>query len=248
MKKVLIATTNKGKVEEMRQLLGDLPFDFVSLDELEKDIPEPEETGSTLMENAVLKAKYYAVHSGLMSISDDTGLFITAMEGWPGIHTARVFGGDPYTWSEQLLKVLEEKNVQDRTAEFRACIAIHEPTVGVTFTSEGSLEGSITTAPHVEEHKIWGYNSIFYVSELEKTYGEMSVTEKNAVSHRGKALIKAKRYMHNQYRGKHFVVPIGFVVKDGKLLMNRRNDPHNPKYHGIWEFPGGSVEMGETVE
>ena len=76
----------------------------------------------------------------------------------------------------------------------------------------------------------------------------MTTTEKNAISSRGNALIHMKRFLHTQFRGKHFVVPIAFIVKDGLLLLNKRNDPHNPDYHGIWEFPGGSVEMGESIE
>ncbi len=244
MKQVLLATTNKGKVKEIAQFLGDLPFEFVSLSDLPTVPPPPDEVGETSEQNAILKAKYYAHHAGMLTIADDSGLFIDALDGWPGIRAADVAGNA----DEKCQIVLEKMNgKEDRRAHFETVVACFDPISNTMFLSEGSSDVQI--ADHMPEDRKhgFGYDPILLVPEFDKTVDSLTTAEKNGFSSRGKALIKIKRYLHNQYRGKHFVVPIALIVKDGKLLMNKRNDPHNPKVHGIMEFPGGSVEMGEDI-
>jgi len=232
----------------MKQFLNDLPFELIALHDLDVIPMPPEETGETLEQNAMLKARYYATETGMLAIADDGGLFIDALDGWPGIKSARSFTGGQAAQDEKMLQALRDIPEENRSASFQISIAVHDSGEETTFTSSAMLQGEITLSRVAHGDLQWGYNSIFYVPELQKTYGEMTIVEKNAISHRGKALIKVKRYLQNQFRGKHFVVPIAFIVQDGLLLINKRNDPHNPHYHGIWEFPGGGVEMGETVE
>jgi len=247
MQKLLIATTNDGKLKEIKHFLADLPFEIVGLGDLDKKIEEPEETENTLEGNAILKAKYYAEKTGLLTIADDSGLFVDYLDGWPGVKTARVADKDEDKRAI-LLRELKDVSKEKRNAEFRVSLALFDPKENSSFIVSRKLQGSIVENPIFEGDIKWGFNELFFVSELGKTYGQMTIPEKNAVSHRGKALIKAKYFLQNQYGTKHIVVPIALVIKDGKILMNKRNDPHRPEYHGKWEFPGGSMEFGETFE
>ncbi len=241
-KKLLIATTNKGKLEEIRHFLGDLPFDLVGLEDLSLKIEEPEETGNTLEENAILKAKYYAEKTGLISLADDTGLFVAALDGWPGIKAARV-GKDGLSRRENLLSEL--KNIKNREAFFEACISVYDPEKGTVFTSIGKIEGNILESERGDSG--YDYDSVFEVKGEARTFAEMTVQEKNSFSHRSKALLKTKHYLQNVYSTKHIVVPCGIIIKNGKMLSALRNDPHRPDFHRKWELPGGRVELGENI-
>src|SRR3989339_42402 len=245
MKKIplLIATTNKHKAKEMLSFLGDLPFKFLTLNDL-KNVPKaPAEAGKTLEENAILKARYYGEKTGLICLANDTGLFINALKGWPGVISARVGTSGKDRRDRVLAKM---KNTKNRQAEFRAVLAIYDPNAESLHTMGGSTKGKITKVPGFDNG--FDYDMIFSVSEKNKIYSEMTVTEKNAVSHRGKALIKIKYLLQNIYCAKHIVVPVAIIIKNGKILVTKRNDPHRPEYHERWEFPGGSMEMGETIE
>jgi len=247
-RKLLIATTNEGKIREISHFLKSLPFHLVTLQELGMDIDEPEETGETLQDNAILKAIYYGEKADMLTLADDGGLFIDALDGWPGVKSARSFEGTSVLEDDSMLQALEEVPDDNRRAEFRLVTAIYDPADNTVFTAAGSDVGEVLKTPASNGNVKWGYNNVFYSPALGKTYGEMTIAEKNGMSHRGKSLSQIKYYLQNQYGGKHFVVPIAIVVRDGKILMNKRNDPHNPQFHGVWEFPGGSVEIGESVE
>jgi len=240
--KILIATTNEHKFREMSYVLGTFPFiDLLSLRDIKKKILEPVEDKDTLAGNALLKAQYYAEKTGLTTIADDTGMFIDALGGWPGVVSARIADTD----KERRELVLEKmKNKKNRDASFRCVLAFHDPAIQSSLLSFGECKGKILD--HATGAS-FTYDPIFYVPVYSKTYSEMTMNEKNEISHRGKALIKIKYYIQNQYGTKHIVVPFGLVVKNGKILLIKRNDPHRPEYHGKWEFPGGSVEYGETV-
>jgi mutator protein MutT len=121
---------------------------------------------------------------------------------------------------------------------------LYDPQSGTSFIAHGEKEGRVTEKPVGNK---FTFDSIFFIPEKRKTYAEMNLDEKNAISHRGKALTKVKYYLQNQYGTKHIVVPFGLVIKNGKILLLKRNDPHRPAYHGKWEFPGGSVEYGEAI-
>jgi len=246
MQKILIATSNKGKFSEMKTFLNDLPFEFISLEDVAKNLEEPVEDEPTIEGNAILKAKYYAEKTGYVSVADDGGLFIDALNGWPGVKTARVGNTD----EERRAGVIEKiKDLEEdkRNASFRLALALYDPQTKSQFLCVGERKG-IVLEKGKQGPNTWGYNELFYLEDLKKTYGELTPEEKNATSHRGKALTKIKYFLQNNYCAKHIVVALPMIIKDGKLLITKRNDPHRPEFHEKWEFPGGIVDFGETGE
>ena len=192
VKKLLIATRNSGKIREFSRMLSklstDLVFDVVGLDDLRIDI-EVEETGSTFEENAVLKARQYADASGEVTLADDSGLVVDALNGAPGVLSAR-YGGDGLDDEERvnlLLENMHEVPGWQRTARFVAVIALVGPGVpGGLVTSEGVVEGAIMHEPI--GHDGFGYDPVFWIPRCTKTTAQMSASEKDAISHRGIAL------------------------------------------------------------
>ncbi len=192
VKKLLIATRNSGKVREFSRMLSQLSidrvFDVVGLDDLQIDI-EVEETGSTFQENAVLKARQYADVSGEVTLADDSGLVVDALNGAPGVLSAR-YGGDGFNDEDRVNLLLE--NMHDvpgweRAARFIAVIAVAGPGVpGGLVTSEGVVEGAIMHEPI--GHNGFGYDPVFWIPRCAKTTAQMSAAEKDAISHRGVAL------------------------------------------------------------
>lgn len=244
--KLLIATTNEGKFKEIKHFLNDLPFDFISLNDL-GDIPEePVEDKLDIEGNAILKAKYYGEKTGLISLADDSGLFVDALDSWPGVISARIADTSTGRW-QQILDKLEGVPKEKRGASFKTCLALYDPGRKQIHLTYGEADGKILKES-VEPTNGFGYDPIFYVEELGKTYAEMTLAEKNSCSHRGKALGKMKYFLANQYGSKHIVVPYGIIADKGKLLICKRNDPANPDFHGLWELPGGVLEFGETME
>ena len=245
--KILVATTNEGKSVEIIDALADLPFEFIRLSELKKDIKEPEEKEDTIQANSILKAKYYAKQTGLMTIADDGGLFVDALQGWPGVLSARI-GNNAEERMSAVLEKMKDVPEKNRTATFHTALTIFDPEENTIFLAESGIPGKILQEP-VKLSKStlkYGYNRFFYVPEVKKTYGEMTPAEKNLVSHRGKALQKIKYYLIKNYGHRHIVAGVGLIIKDGKILLNKRNDPHGP-FHEKWEFPGGCVELGEKI-
>ncbi len=244
---ILIATTSEGKYRELIHAFDHVPYDFIRLSDLGASIPTPPEVEPTLMGNAIAKAQYYGEKSGYITLSDDTGLFIDALQGWPGIHAARVAP----TAEERIQLVLEKMRdipFEKRTACFRSVLALYNPADKNLFVTEGETKGCILETYDPSETGGFGYDPIFYVPESQKTYAALSLTEKNAVSHRGKAVYRMSHIVHHEFGGRHLIVPIGIILRDGKILMNRRNDPHNAAFHGKWEFPGGGMDFGQTIE
>ena len=192
LRRLLIATTNAHKVEEFRALLADLPFDLLSLADLNVTF-EVEETGTTFAENAALKAVAYADATGLLALADDSGLEIDALSGEPGIYSARWAGAD-VTYEERhriLLERLDGVAPEHRTARYRAAIAIAEPApVGIVGIVEGTLEGQIALAPAGSGG--FGYDPIFLVPEQNRTVGQMTPEEKHRISHRARAATAAR--------------------------------------------------------
>lgn len=197
-KKLLIATRNKGKIAEIQLELKDLPFEVVGLEEAgvpkEFDVEEP---AMTMEGNAVIKAMTYGRKTGLLTLSEDAGLEVDALGGRPGVFSARYAPG---TDEDRYRKLLGEmKNVPDekRGAQFRAVIAIYDPENEKIRTCEGIYRGVITREPKGSEG--FGYDPIFLNTSLNKTNAEMSKEEKNAVSHRGIALRKAKVILQEEF-------------------------------------------------
>ncbi len=186
MKQLVIASTNKGKIAEIRAAFQGLPLEIHSLAEF-GSISEVEETGKTFAENAVLKATYYARHTGMACLADDSGLEVDALEGAPGVYSAR-FAGDTATDEEnnrKLLAALQGVPAEQRSARFR-CVLAFLDVDGTILTADGTCEGRILEEPRGAGG--FGYDPLFYISELGATLSEVSMAEKNAVSHRGQAV------------------------------------------------------------
>ena len=192
MQDLLIATGNQHKLGEYQALLSDLPFNVLSL----RDVgitEEVEETGTTFRANAQLKAEAYCQQSGLLTLADDSGLEIAALNGAPGVYSAR-YGG--VAGAEQLalvLKQLEGLPFHERMARFVCVIAVTAPGQPVEFV-EGTVAGVIEFAPKGTNG--FGYDPIFYLLERGVTMAELSAAEKNKISHRAIAMQKAKGVLH----------------------------------------------------
>lgn len=185
--KLLIATGNPHKVEAIQRILGDAPFELVTLSEF-PDIEEPEETGTTFLANALLKSRYYCQATGLPALADDSGLEVDAMDGRPGVYSARFAGGDtPHSVKmAKVLELLADVPEEKRTARFRCVAAITFPD-GKELHADGSMEGVIAPAPSGSGG--FGYDPIVYLPELGQTVAEISSAEKDRLSHRGKAFL-----------------------------------------------------------
>ena len=187
--KLVIASNNGHKVREIKKILGRFFKEIVTIKELGLDI-DPEETGNTFEENSLIKAKAVCLTSGLPALADDSGLCVNALGGAPGVYSAR-FAGIEQNDEKNIDKLLDElKDCKDRTAEFVTVVTLVYPD-GKVLSAKGRTEGEITY-----ERKGtggFGYDPVFYSRELNKTFGEATEEEKNAVSHRGKALESLKK-------------------------------------------------------
>jgi len=185
---LVIATRNKGKTKEIKDLLKDFPVDIKDLDDF-GPIPHLEEDGDTFDENAYKKASFAARILGLPALADDSGLTVEALNGAPGIHSAR-YGGENSTDEQRYLKLLREmEGMSNRKAAFECVISIAVPT-GPALTYEARCEGLITQVP--AGSKGFGYDPVFYYPPYKKTFAELTRQEKNRVSHRGKAFAELK--------------------------------------------------------
>jgi XTP/dITP diphosphohydrolase len=195
MKKMIIATHNRDKFKEMKKALEGLDWEIVAAFDF-PGAPAVEEDGKTLEENSLKKAKVLSVFAGLPALSDDTGLFIDALGGQPGIYAAR-FAGEKCSYDDNVQKVLGlMKGLESgsRRAVFRTIITLYEPEKGVRQVS-GEATGVITQA--VQGPGGFGYDPIFMPDGHLKTFAEMTLSEKNQISHRGKALQKARQLLAN---------------------------------------------------
>lgn len=189
--RLLLATSNKGKVREYRSLLQSLPFDLVTLAEV-GITADVEEVGETLEENARLKATALAAQSQMSALADDSGLEVDALGGEPGRLSAR-YAGEGASDRDRvnyLLSKLEGVPWEERSARFRCVIAVAVPDGQVEFCS-GDCRGVIALEPKGEQG--FGYDPIFYLPELDKTMAELPLEVKNEVSHRGKAARKVSQ-------------------------------------------------------
>lgn len=182
---LLIGTKNTGKIKELKKFLADLPFEIKSLDKLE-NIIEPEETGATFAENAALKARYYALETGLLALSDDSGLAVEALGGAPGVFSAR-YAGKNSSDADKIAKLLEElKKKDDRRAKFICSMAISNKKGEIIYTADGICEGKI--ALNTSGTYGFGYDPIFIPDGFEKTFGELADEIKHEISHRKRAI------------------------------------------------------------
>lgn len=197
MRELILATHNRDKVRELAHALLGLPLDVRSIDDFGA-WPEVDETGTTLEENAYLKADAAVAHFGRTSLADDTGLEVDALGGAPGVYSSR-YAGIGVSYRDNVEKMLREMRgvaPDRRTARFRCAIAIVEP-MGRRTCVEGVVEGEIATEARGEGG--FGYDPLFVVRESGRTFAEMSLEEKRLVSHRGRALLAARRVLEEWY-------------------------------------------------
>lgn len=185
--KIVLASGNAGKVREFSTLLADLGWNVVPQDEL--NVVEAEETGLSFVENSILKARNAAEQTGLPALADDSGIVVDALQGQPGIYSARFAGkhGDNAANNAKLLCEMQGVPVEQRTARFRCCIVfVRDAADPVPVIAEASWEGSILEAASGTEG--FGYDPLFYVPTHDCSAAELDSAEKNRISHRGQAL------------------------------------------------------------
>ncbi len=195
MRTLLLATTNRHKLDEYRAIFSTLPFTLLSLADIRLDM-DVEETGTTFLENAELKAHAYAQASNMLSLADDSGLEIDALGGEPGVYSAR-FAGVNTPYEERFRLIFERMQgipQSQRTARFRCVISVAEPS-GYCRSVEGVMEGVIADAARGVHG--FGYDPIFLLPELGKTSAELPPEQKNSISHRGRAARKARELLEN---------------------------------------------------
>jgi XTP/dITP diphosphohydrolase len=182
MTRVVLATRNRHKVVELRRILAGAPIDLVSGRDLE--LPEVEETGDTFAANALLKADACVAATGLPSVADDSGLVVDALDGEPGVRSARYAGEDADDDANLHLVLERLGDARQRSARF-VCVAALVTPDGARITEEGVMEGALTAAPRGDGG--FGYDPIFVAVGKQRTNGELTPAEKDAISHRGAA-------------------------------------------------------------
>ncbi|MBB6448313.1 XTP/dITP diphosphohydrolase [Geomicrobium halophilum] len=189
MKKIVLATQNEGKRKELDTLLSGM-VDVHSLSNF-PDCPDVEETGETFTENARLKAEFVAKYTGLPTLADDSGLVVDALDGAPGVYSARFAGEDKNDENNnhKLMRLLEGKTEQERTARF-VCSLVYVDPDGVSIDVLGTCEGRIAHEPKGTNG--FGYDPLMYIPHMQRTMAELSSAEKNSISHRNDALKKMK--------------------------------------------------------
>jgi|TARA_B110000116_G_scaffold271087_1_gene290848 XTP/dITP diphosphohydrolase len=190
-KRLLVATTNTGKLREIRAILADLPLTITTLADY-KTLPEPEETGNTFAANARIKALAYAGATGELTVAEDSGLEIDALDGEPGVRSAR-FNGESYAEKfATIARMLEERGTESSTARFVCALVLTQPD-GVAWETTGVVEGRLQLPARGQGG--FGYDPIFYYPEYGRTLADVTDAEKAAVSHRGQAFRRLRDYL-----------------------------------------------------
>ena len=192
-KKIIIATGNKGKAKEFEDLFHTYGYEIETLLD-HPEIPDIPETGETFQENAYQKASFLSEHLGTIVLADDSGLEVDALDGAPGIYSARYAGehGNDKKNNEKLLKDLKELNTSNREANFICSLVLVGPEREPLFV-EGKVYGTILEEPRGENG--FGYDPLFYVAEKDKSMAELSSAEKNTMSHRAKAIQELEKHL-----------------------------------------------------
>lgn len=183
-RRIVLATGNAGKLKEIREIFSGVDVGIVAQSDF--DTPEAIEDGLSFVENAIIKARNAAAHTGLAALSDDSGIEVDALNGEPGIHSAR-YAGDDESNIQRLLRELEGVPEEKRTARFQ-CVMVYlrHANDPVPVIAQGAWEGKILMSPQGQGG--FGYDPVFYVPELDCSAAELSAADKNRLSHRGKAL------------------------------------------------------------
>lgn len=189
--KLLVASTNPGKLREIRGILAGAPVEIVTLEEF-PSVEEPPETGATFAENARLKALHYNAACGLPTVAEDSGLEIEALGGIPGVQSARWEGSNYSVKFRRIYQLLRERGAQTSGARFvcALALAVNEQ---IEYEVEGTVEGEI--APEPRGSNGFGYDPIFFYPPLGQTLGELDDERKSTLSHRGSAFRAFRRYL-----------------------------------------------------
>ena len=191
---LLIATGNAGKLREIRSLLGDLSLTLLSLADF-PTIEEVPETGSTFAENAALKAFGYARQSAVLTLADDSGLEVDALAGAPGVRSARYLG-EHVSYADRitaLLTAVKDVESDGRSARFVCALSIASPNQEMLYSTQATCEGRIADAPRGSGG--FGYDPVFMPRGFTQTFGQLPAAIKNEISHRGRALVKARQFI-----------------------------------------------------
>ena len=190
---LVIATTNQGKLKEIREILKGIDVKVKSLADF-PGCPDVIEDGETFRENALKKAREVAAHTGRLTLADDSGLMVDALDGAPGVYSARFAGNgaDDLKNNRKLLKMLKDTPDKERGAKFVCVLALVSPD-GVEKVLKGVVRGRISHG--MRGARGFGYDPLFYYAPARMTFAEMGPEEKNKVSHRAKALAKLREYL-----------------------------------------------------
>jgi XTP/dITP diphosphohydrolase len=189
--KLLIATTNAGKLREITGILEGVRIELVTLNDRDS-IAEPEETGATFAENARLKARYYSKMTGLVTVADDSGIEIDALDKAPGVHSARWHGTDYPEKFRKIQELFRQRGVSGSTARFVCCVALADAD-SILVETTGTVEGEIVAEPRGSNG--FGYDPIFYYPPFGCTLAELDREKKASVSHRGKAFRALREHL-----------------------------------------------------
>lgn len=195
-RKIVLSSGNKHKINEIKDILKNMPFEVVSKDDLGYENFDVVEDGKTLEENAFKKAQELRKLVNEIVIADDTGLFVDALNGEPGVYSAR-YAGENVSYSDNnklLLRNLQNVAMENRTAYFKTVIAVILEN-GKKIIAEGKCSGKISFEPKGENG--FGYDPLFIVDGFNKTFAELSESEKNKISHRAKALLSLKKKLED---------------------------------------------------
>jgi XTP/dITP diphosphohydrolase len=198
MHEIIVATANKGKVREFRDLLADMPFAFSTLADHWDPLPSIAETGTTFEQNALLKARWVMQRKGGWVLADDSGLEVDYLQGAPGVYSAR-YAGEGASDSQNRIKLLDALQgvaLAQRTARFR-CVLVLLMGSEDTLVAQGVCEGHI--AEQVSGEQGFGYDSLFVPQGYDKTFGQLDASIKHTVSHRGAALLKLRSELGKRY-------------------------------------------------
>ncbi len=193
MKKIVLGTANPHKLEEIKAIVDSSIFNDIEFILAPKDF-NPDETGSTFEENSFIKAQEAAKLTGYYAIADDTGLCVDALGGAPGLYSAR-YAPTPEEKISKLIKALENIQPDKRTAKFVCTMVLVNPKGEKIHVSTGEIPGFITQQPHGTHG--FGYDPVFFIPELNKTMADLTLNEKNTLSHRAKALLPMLEWIEN---------------------------------------------------
>ena len=193
--RLLVATSNAGKMRELAALFADLPVTLVSLQDLPRPIDPPDETGDTCADNAVLKATAYAIAAGLPCLAEDSGFEVAALDGAPGVRSARVPGANDDERNAWVYAQLDARGSRESAARFVSVLALAGADGRILHVAEGEVSGVV--APEPRGSNGFGYDPMLLYPPLGRTFAELTQSEKAEVSHRG----RASRLMHDWISG-----------------------------------------------